>query len=409
MDEEFSSISAREDYERQPQPIPFGADARTELPPISTSRPAEEPEGWRLHRLIWIFVILAVAYLSKPLIERVSYAYHSGREKAQFDAAIEGLEELDKLSLSGLSAASRLVARAVGPSVVHIQTEQSAGGPGRNIKVGEGQGSGVIVDSSGYVLTNYHVIQNASKVQVNLSDGRTVDATYVGSDSGMDIAVLKIEAEDLVAARWGDSDALNVGDLVWAVGSPFGLDHTVTFGIVSAKERPGVGQYQDFLQTDAAVNPGNSGGPLVNVKGEIVGINTAIVGERYSGVSFALPSKMAQDTYRQIIDNGKVIRGWLGVDPRRVTKSIAERLGVDQERVAFVRLVVPGSPADRGGMVAGDIINHWNNEPLADLRSLYRRIAETDVGSRVVVKVLREGEEVALTVTVDQRPAEISE
>ena len=179
-----------------------------------------------------------------------------------------------------------------------------------------GQGSGVIIDPAGYILTNYHVVRGANEIRISLSDGRKVDANLVGRDAATDLAVLKVAADGLLAAEWGDSNDLEVGALVWAVGSPFGLQRSITFGILSAKNRAGVAGtvYQDFLQTDAAVNPGNSGGPLVDARGRVVGINTAIVGEAYQGISFAIPSSVARGVYERLKTTGRVERaGWVSV------------------------------------------------------------------------------------------------
>ncbi len=195
------------------------------------------------------------------------------------------------------------------------------------------QGSGVIVDAEGYIITNYHVVDRASEVNVELSDGSKHQAQVVGTDPATDLAVLKIGAANLTAAPWGKSSDLEVGDPVLAIGNPFGLARTVTAGILSATGRHAVVEnvnYQDFLQTDAAVNPGNSGGPLVNMKGQIVGINTAIVGPTYQGISFAIPSDMVQQVYDQLIKSGKVARGWLGVSMKELPPEEAEKLGVQR-------------------------------------------------------------------------------
>jgi serine protease Do len=217
-----------------------------------------------------------------------------------------------------------------------------------------GQGSGVIVDAAGYIVTNYHVIRDATEIEVGLSDGRRLGAQLVGTDSATDLALLRIDADRLTSAEWGDSERLEVGSLVWAAGSPFGLQRTITFGIISAKNRAGVAgnAYQDFLQTDAAVNPGNSGGPLVDEQGRIVGINTAIVGEVYQGISFAVPSNVVREVYERLRLEGKFARGWLGVEMDEVTDELADRLGLHVPQGAYVvKLVdiIGSSPARSGG------------------------------------------------------------
>jgi len=209
-------------------------------------------------------------------------------------------------------------------------------------------------------------------------------------------------------AQWGDSDKLEVGDQVLAIGSPFGLAATVTAGIISAKERRGIPvsealYYQDFLQTDAAVNPGNSGGPLVNLSGQIVGINTAIFGDRYQGTSFAIPSRIAQEVYQKIRAGEKLARGWLGVSMQRLTDSLAERLKLPEPRGALVADVVEGSPAEKAGILPGDVIVEWNGRTVNDINDLRFLVAATKVGSQVKAVVYRDGAKVELTVTVAER------
>jgi len=309
-----------------------------------TTRPSESLQ--LAYRLVWVVVILAAILFGPTVIRRFQYANTYGIEKAKVDVALEGLGQLDKLNLQGLEAASRLVAQRVGPGVVHIRTARVGGGGGpvdeRQFLCGLpqprkqtlGQGSGVVMDESGFIVTNNHVIDGATGILVQLSDGSSVPAKVIGTDPLTDLAVLKINSPDLIAMPWGDSDQLEVGDLVWAVGSPFGLDRSVTFGIVSAKNRRGVtaSPYQSFLQSDAAVNPGNSGGPLVNIRGEVVGINTAIVGESYQGISFAIPATTAEEVYQRIKSTGKVARGWLGVALQEVDEEIAREAGLDEPR-----------------------------------------------------------------------------
>jgi S1-C subfamily serine protease len=235
----------------------------------------------------------------------------------------------------------------------------------------------------------------------------------VGTDALTDLAVLKVEDGDLVAAEWGDSDSLDVGALVWAVGSPFGLQRTITSGIISAKHRSGMAGevYQDFLQTDAAVNPGNSGGPLVDARGRIVGINTAILGESYRGVSFAIPSSVARQVYNRLKTGGQVARGWLGVELRPVTDEDVFTLQLPDKTGAFVErlptrvmgVAIP-SPAKDAGMQPGDVVIRWNDRRIRQPSELIRLVAMSDIGSSATVILLRGGREMSLTVKVGGRP-----
>jgi S1-C subfamily serine protease len=310
------------------------------------------------------------------------------------------------------------VAKAVGPSVVHISTRQRVsrgngdefaelfGTPRREAL---GQGSGVIVDAEGYIVTNYHVVRSARDVRVRLSTGREVAAEVIGTDALTDLAVLKVSADGLVAATWGDSDALEVGSFVWALGSPFGLDHSVTFGIVSNKARPGINKaFQSFLQTDAAVNPGNSGGPLVNVKGEVIGINTAIVGPSYQGVSFALPSNTARQVFEQLRGSGSIDRGWLGVEMMEITPEAVQQFGLDETSGVLVRGVVRNSPADQAKIQPGDILLEWNGTAVSNPVELSRLVAQTPIDSNANCVVSRGRQRVTLEVRVGKRPPEIS-
>ncbi len=220
-----------------------------------------------------------------------------------------------------------------------------------------------------------------------------------------DIAVLKIEADALIPASWGDSSTLEVGDMVWAVGSPFGLQRSITFGILSARDRRGVARtlYNDFLQTDAAVNPGNSGGPLVNLEGQVVGINTAIVGPSFQGISFAIPSNTARDVYARLRSTGRVIRGWLGVALAPLGRQDAELLGLQSDQGVAVTQIIANSPAEMAGLRSGDVILSWNGESIADPTSLSRLVAATRTGSKAEIEVARRGTTIKSTVIVGER------
>jgi serine protease Do len=269
----------------------------------------------------------------------------------------------------------------------------------------------VVVDAAGYILTNYHVIENAAQVEVQLADGRSErNVTVVGADPLTDLAVLKVNDGKLLAAPWGDSDQLEVGDQVIAVGNPYGLTRTVTAGIVSAKDRREATDrgYQEYLQTDAAVNPGNSGGPLVDLKGQVVGINTAIYGRAYQGISFAIPSRLAHEVYNRLRTEGKISRGWLGVAMEEVPESSAKQLGLDLPAGVMVADVVPGSPAERAGLKRDDLIVRWDDHKVADPMDLSRAVAKTKIGAKVEIGLIRDGKRITRSVQVAERPPQLS-
>lgn len=273
-------------------------------------------------------------------------------------------------------------------------------------------GSGVIVSEDGYILTNNHVIKDADEIIIKLVDRREFKGKVIGSDPKTDLAVVKIDAKGLPAIKIGNSDNLKVGQLVLAVGNPFGLSHTITMGIVSAVGRSNVGvaDYEDFIQTDAAINPGNSGGALVNVKGELVGINTAIFSTSggYMGIGFAIPSNMARSVMQSIIKYGKVIRGWLGVTIQDLTKELAEEFNVKGQKGALVTDIMEGSPAEKAGLKKGDVIVEFQGKKVRDVRHLRNMVAETPPGTEVTLKIIRNGKEKSLTVTLGEFPEEIT-
>lgn len=269
-------------------------------------------------------------------------------------------------------------------------------------------GSGVIVDAAaGYVLTNYHVVENAEEITVNLVDGREYDAEIVGTDEASDLAVLQIEADELTALPFGDSDALEVGDYVLAVGNPFGLSHTVTSGIVSAKGRSGlnVENYEDFIQTDAAINRGNSGGALVNLQGELIGVNTAILGPAGGnvGIGFAIPSRMAQEVMSQILEYGSVQRGLLGVYGQELTANLARALGLDRPQGALITQVQPGSGAAEAGLRESDVIIEADGREVNNFNDLRNIVGLKRPGEKVELVVLRDGRRRTVEATLTQR------
>jgi serine protease Do len=340
------------------------------------------------------------------------------------------------MSPSELGRGFAPVATQVEPAVVNINTEQvvhTTGAPlgdafseffGSDIPSGsffrqiprdlkqKSLGSGFVVEPDGYILTNDHVVENASKIKVKLSDGRITDATVVETDPKTDLAVLKIRASNLPALHLAKSDQVQVGDWVLACGSPFGLDQTMAAGILSAKGRViGTGPYDNFLQTDAAINPGNSGGPLVNLKGEVVGINTMIASRSggFQGVGFAIPSSMAEDVYHQITKSGKVARAWLGIHAQEVTPEIAKSFNLGEQKGVLVADVDPASPAARGGLESGDIILEFNGQEIHNMHELSLSVAAARVGSPSKMKVLRNDQTSSLSVIIRERPSDISE
>jgi serine protease Do len=265
-------------------------------------------------------------------------------------------------------------------------------------------GSGFIIDEDGFVVTNNHVIEDADQIKVKLKDEHEFDAKIVGRDPNTDIALLKIEsAQNLPTIKLGDSDALKVGQWVVAIGSPFGLEHTVTAGIVSAKGRViGSGPYDDFIQTDASINPGNSGGPLLNLKGEVIGINTAIIASG-QGIGFAIPINLAKDIIVALKNEGEVTRGWLGVAIQDLNGDMAEYYGIEEKKGVFVADVFEGDPADRAGIKAKDIILEVNGEKIKTSRQLTSMIAGISVGDSARIKILRDGKEKTVTVKIAKR------
>jgi Do/DeqQ family serine protease len=274
---------------------------------------------------------------------------------------------------------------------------------------GRAAGSGVIVDARGYILTNNHVVENAAEVEVRLSDDRKLKATVVGRDARTDLAVLKVESPGgpLPVATLGDSDKLRVGQWAIAIGNPFGLDRTVTAGIISATGRThvGVATYEAFIQTDASINPGNSGGPLLNLDGRVVGINTAIVSSG-QGIGFAIPINMARDIMTQLIARGRVVRGWLGVVIQDLTPELAAGFGVKEDAGALVAEVMKDGPAAAAGLKPGDVIVGFGGTAIKDVTDLQKRVAAVEPGRPTPLAVVRDHKPVTLSVTVGEQPTD---
>ncbi|MDO8475533.1 MAG: Do family serine endopeptidase, partial [Candidatus Rokubacteria bacterium] len=265
-------------------------------------------------------------------------------------------------------------------------------------------GSGFIINQNGYIVTNNHVVEGATQVQVKLSDGRELPAKVVGRDSKTDIALLKVEANGLNVIPLGDSSASQVGEPVMAIGNPFGLEQTVTTGIVSATGRAiGTGPYDDFIQTDASINPGNSGGPLINARGQAIGINTAIFSQSGGsvGIGFAIPMTLAKSVVSQLADSGKVTRGWLGVGIQPVTPDLAKSFGRAETTGVLVSSVSEGSPAERAGLKSGDIITEYDGRKVERASDLPRAVAGTPVGREVRLSVIRDGKPVTLSARIE--------
>ncbi|MGC8743474.1 MAG: DegQ family serine endoprotease [Verrucomicrobiia bacterium] len=272
-------------------------------------------------------------------------------------------------------------------------------------------GSGVIVSEDGYILTNNHVVDGADEIKVALADEKTVlDAKVIGADPQTDIAVVKVDGSKLPAITIGDSDKLEVGDVVLAIGNPFGVGQTVTYGIVSAKGRSGMGivDYEDFIQTDASINPGNSGGALVDIDGRLVGINTAILSRTggNQGIGFAVPINLARYVMERIITEGKVKRGYLGVYIQPVTPELAKEFKLGDQSGALVGEVTPKSPAEAAGLKDGDVIVEFNGKKVVDSKHLRLMVAQTPPGTKVNIKIIRDGKEKTITATLDELPAE---
>jgi serine protease Do len=275
-----------------------------------------------------------------------------------------------------------------------------------------GMGSGVIVTQDGYILTNNHVVENAEKVHVTLDDGREFDAKVVGTDPKTDIAVVKVEATGLPYIQLADSDKIEVGDVTLAIGNPFGVGQTVTSGIISATGRAaGIGGpdfYEDFIQTDAAINPGNSGGALIDAEGRLIGINTAILSRTggNNGIGFAVPVNLARNVMEQLIENGRVVRGFLGVNIQTMTPGLAKQFDLKDTKGALVSEVTPNSPAEKAGVKSGDVILEFNGKPVKDSRNLKLAVGSTAPGTKAPVKVLRDGKAKELTVTLKELPGD---
>lgn len=343
------------------------------------------------------------------------------------------LPKNDKLTTAkSLGQAFVEVAKKVQPSVVNITTEKTItikpwerfgedffkgspfedffkGGPrekGKEYRHRQRSGgSGVIVDKEGYILTNNHVIEGTDKVKVRLNDGREFIATVKGQDSRTDLAVLHIKAKDLPVAILGDSDNLDVGEWAIAIGSPFGLEHTVTVGVISAKGRSGLGTgtYEDFVQTDASINPGNSGGPLINIDGEVIGINAMII-QPGTGIGFAIPINMAKQILNDLIKTGKVIRPWLGISVQDLTPEMMEHFKVKEKEGVLVGQVYQGTGAEKAGLASGDIIKSVEDKSVKNVSELIKEVQKKKVGQKLKLGIVRDGKTMTIEITTSAMP-----
>ena len=322
------------------------------------------------------------------------------------------------------------IARGANPAVVNVSTRakvqptranprgpmnpfmpQPFGQPDQSPERG-GTGSGFIINEEGYILTNHHVVDGADQIKVTLGQGhqeREYPASLIGSDPKTDIALIHIErdkgdTQPLPHLNLGDSSQLEVGEWVVAIGNPFGLSHTVTTGIISAKGRSMGGPYDNYIQTDASINPGNSGGPLIDMKGDVVGINTAIISQSGGnvGIGFAIPSNLVKEIVAQLKDKGKVTRGWLGVMIQRVTPDLAESFKLKDAEGALVNEVAPRGPAEKGGILRGDVIVKFENRKISTIDELPRLVANVSPGTRVALEVIRDGQPTTVHVTIEE-------
>ena len=369
-----------------------------------------------MRAVVWTALIATVLALSSP------NAFAEAPARAM--PGVVDAAQLQQISKTFVRIAERITPAVVGISTsrtLHPSSEHDESGYFRwffdtpshhpeGQQQEEGVGSGVLVSADGLIVTNAHVIEGAERIRITLSDRRAFDAVVVGVDAKTDVAVLRAEATGLPWVPFGDSASLRPGELVLAVGNPFGLVQTVTMGIVSAVGRQGVGiaDYEDFIQTDAAINPGNSGGAMVNTRGELIGINTAIFTQSggYEGIGFAIPAGMAKMVTRNLIERGKVVRGWLGVSIQEVTPPLVEPFGLDAPKGALVTDVMADSPAEKAGLQRGDIVLQVDGHAITRLSELRLMVANLPVGTHVDLKVHRERKPLHLQVKLGELPHE---
>jgi serine protease Do len=373
---------------------------------------------WCLVILVGLFSGLILTHGIPAIVYRVGLSIFRARQ----DAAEHGLKR-QLAELNDTSEAFRMMAKRLKPAVAHIRSRRLSQRMDASFQPGDrtspqffehrSQGSGVVVDESGYVLTNYHVVAHAVEILVQLPDRpESFRARLTGVDAATDLALIKLESRGLTfqTAKFGDSEAAEVGDWVLAIGNPYGLSQSVTHGIISATSRQDVLQnveVQDFIQTDAAINPGNSGGPLVNLKGEIIGLNTAALGEGNKGISFAIPSRLLKYAVPQLKAHGRILRGWLGVFLHTVDQATTKQAGLESSAI-HLDYIVPESPAEQAGLLAGDLIYEFQGQTFADARQLYRRIIGADPDTEVTLKISRKGKSQTIHVKLGIQPVQPS-
>lgn len=375
---------------------------------------------YRFARLVITTLTLLLFVFGTPyLVQQIQYSLEYGKIKARYDAASVHLSSGTNESVS---RRSELVSNKVAPSVVHIHTAafdmetrtNQRVLPESNLFPSRGQGSGIVVSADGYILTNRHVIEDSNLVYVHLADQSRYTAEIIGVDKETDLALIKIDKENLIPIQWAPRDAVQVGTMVWAMGSPFGLEQSITLGIVSATHRTAkVGTlYQDFLQTDAAVNPGNSGGPLVNENGLLIGVNTAIVGDAYQGISFAVPGYVAQSVSDQLEKNGRVSRGWLGLslaNPSLETLAL-HGLAPPEGQTSLGAQVTDFAPSYSPGYAAGieinDVILEFNGKPITSTTQFIQAIGETPGGLPAKLRLRRMVDGMSQEKTIELRLGE---
>lgn len=361
--------------------------------------------GLRTGLLALGLTVLVALIVWPSFMGRIQYA----RTRAELAAIRDAAGQAELTSVGKLFTT---LVRIVGPSVVQVQASRQIRTLADEIRALSGRpssgltdetiASGVIVRPDGVIVTNYHVVAQSDEIRVNVADGRSFPADLVGADAASDLAVLRIAADDLPSADWGNSDALEVGEMVWAIGNPFGLDRTVTYGIVSGTGRRGVldNPFQEFLQTDASVNPGNSGGPLVDVHGRIVGITTAIVGRAYRGIGFAIPSSTARTVCEQILETGHVERGYLGISLRAVPP------GEELAGGATVVEVEPGSPAALAGVEPGDVVIGFDGQLVEEPAVLVLLLTRAPIGTVVRLGIVRNDRPLEIPIRIGRRPSD---
>jgi len=373
----------------------------------------------------------------QPIIILIFFLIMSSVSLHSAVAAVD--ENIALLDRSAKAFAS--VVKKAGPAVVHVRVEKSVKRQGQQDPFGffndpfferffgpqfkhppqeqqprefkqQGAGSGIIISSDGHILTNNHVVGDADTITVRLADEREFKGEVIGTDPQSDVALIKIDAKDLPVLPLGDSDKLEVGEWVIAIGSPFELNQTVTVGVVSAKgrNRMGISDYENFIQTDAAINPGNSGGPLLNIHGEVIGMNTAIFSRSggYMGIGFAIPINMAKAIKEQLLETGKVTRGWLGVVIQDVNDELAKSFGLENAKGVLISDVSEDSPAGKAGIQQGDVIVELQGKPITDVSDLRNKVAMIAPGKKVQVLIVRDGTKKELEVTIGEQPADLA-